>query len=318
MINYEYSLAADASIEEDVPFPLSRGDDVDDLADSIARVGLISPVILWPWQDKLRLLCGRRRLLALKRLGKKEFPSLTIKQSLSPLQALQLALEDNLHRGFNEAEKAMAVVHMVRLMSREQVLSEGLPLLNIPSTEEFLFRYLAVAELGNRGLDLLADGLLDPQTGRVIAEMPSPDRDAMLDLFAALKPGVNKRRQLMELIQDISRREDISPAGILNDPKIQEILDAPNLNPPQKEHRTRDRLTRRRYPELTAMRERQQTLLKKLALARNMHLKTPPGFEGLEFRLEIAFSDPDELAEAVRKLEQLVQGPALAELIELG
>ena len=190
--------------------------------------------------------------------------------------------------------------------------------MKIPSTEEFLNRYVAVAELGNKGLDLLAEGLLDPQTGRVIAEMPDQDRETMLDLFAALKPGVNKRRQLMELIQDISRRENINPAEILNDPKIREILDAPNLNPPQKEHRTRDSLTCRRYPELTAMRERQQALIRKLALARNMSLKTPPGFEGLEFQMEIAFGDPDELAEAIRKLEQLIQDPALVELIELG
>ena len=90
MINYEYSLVADASIEEDVPFPLSRGDDVSPLAESIARVGLISPVILWPWQNKLHLLCGRRRRLALRSLGKKEFPALTVKQSLSSLEAFRL------------------------------------------------------------------------------------------------------------------------------------------------------------------------------------------------------------------------------------
>ena len=248
----------------------------------------------------------------------KRIPALTIKQSLTPLQAFQFALEDNLHRGFNEAEKTMAVGHMAGLMPREQVLSQGLPLLNIPATDEFLARYLAVAGLGNKGLDLLADGLLDPQTGRAISEMPDQDRDAVLDLFAALKPGVNKRRQLIELIQDIARRESVSPADILNNPEIREIITAPNLNPPQKEHKTRDSLARRRYPELTTMRERQQALLKKLGLKRNMNLKTPPGFEGLEFCMDISFSDPGELAEALRELEKLVQNPALAELIELG
>ena len=284
----------------------------------MTRVGLVSPVVLWPWQDKLHLLCGRRRRLALGKLGIKEFPALTIKQSLTPFQAFQFALEDNLHRGFNEAEKTMAVGHMAGLMPREQVLSQGLPLLNIPATDEFLARYLAVAGLGNKGLDLLADGLLDPQTGRAISEMPDQDRDAVLDLFAALKPGVNKRRQLIELIQDIARRESVSPADILNNPEIREIITAPNLNPPQKEHKTRDSLARRRYPELTTMRERQQALLKKLGLKRNMNLKTPPGFEGLEFCMDISFSDPGELAEALRELEKLVQNPALAELIELG
>jgi hypothetical protein len=318
MINYEYSMAADASIEEDIPFPLSRGDEVGALADSIARVGLISPLVLWPWQEKLHLLCGRRRRLALRSLGKKEFPALIIRQPLPPLEALRLAVEDNLHRGFNDAEKALAVQHMIRLAPRDRVRTELLPLLNIPPTEDFFLRYLAMVDLGNKGLDLLAEGLLDPQTGLAISEMSAPDREAMLDLFAVLKPGVNKRRQLIELMQDISRRESVSPAVILQDPEIIENINAPNLNPPQKEHKTRDCLTRRRYPELTAMRERQKSLLKKLGLGRNMRLKTPPGFEGLEFQMEIAFSDSEELAEALRELEQLVRDPALAELIELG
>lgn len=53
-------------------------EDLDKLAESIKRLGLLNPVVVFPKGDKYELVIGQRRLLACEKLGWKKIPAMVI------------------------------------------------------------------------------------------------------------------------------------------------------------------------------------------------------------------------------------------------
>ncbi|MBW1709359.1 MAG: ParB-like nuclease domain-containing protein, partial [Deltaproteobacteria bacterium] len=148
MLRALYDKVNDDQIEEEVPFLLSWGFDLEALKTSISNVGQISPLVVKPHRDRFRLICGCRRRQALRELGQDEYTVLILPEDTTPKQSLVLALEENLgHRSFNEAEKVLA-----------------------------LRRFLSLTGLGDQGLTALASGRLDPETAELLMAMESADR----------------------------------------------------------------------------------------------------------------------------------------------
>ena len=214
----------------------------------------MTPMLLWPRHDRLELLAGSRRRQALRLLGRSEFKALVLPEGVGVSEALLLALEDNLNqRTLNEAEKVLVVNHLSACMDEREVAVRYLPRLGLPPRDEYLARYKGLMELGPAGLDALAGSCLDAESGEALLAMPEKDRAAVLSLLDQLRPGRNKRRQIMTMIPEIARREDCSAASILDEADIKAVLSAENLNRPQREQRVRDILRARRYPNLTRM-----------------------------------------------------------------
>ena len=87
--------------------------DIQALAESLARHGQISPVII---NKKNVLVAGGRRLEAAKLLGWKEIEAVVFETS-GELQQLELEVEENKHRkDFNDEETAKAAkkIHKLR------------------------------------------------------------------------------------------------------------------------------------------------------------------------------------------------------------
>ena len=298
---------------------MSLGRALDSLARSIEEVGLISPLLLRPGGERFQLICGSRRRQALRQSGRREFAALILPAEADDRTALLLALEDNrTGRGFNEGEKVLALQHLSRFFSREELLRKFLPLLDLPPKEEYLDRYLSLFELNPGGWEALASGDLDAETGEELVKMNPDDRAAVLDLIERLRPGRNKRRQMVSLLMEIGRRESLSFREIIAAPEIREILDAEHLNRPQKEQSVRSALARQRYPRLSELESRQAALLKNLDLPEGMRLEPPPNFEGLDFTFHLSFAGLSALRAESERLGDLLNRPDLAELLDLG
>lgn len=87
--------------------------DIDDLADSIARLGLINPITI---DHEHILIAGERRLAACKRLGWTHI-SCQFLEDLSPVQRFLIELEENIKRKditWQEHTAAIAKYHEIR------------------------------------------------------------------------------------------------------------------------------------------------------------------------------------------------------------
>ncbi len=82
---------------------------IDDLARSIERQGLLSPITVFQKPDgKFSLIAGQRRLLACKQLAKTTIPAI-VRDSMSEADATAISLVENVHRAdMNPRDKAKA------------------------------------------------------------------------------------------------------------------------------------------------------------------------------------------------------------------
>lgn len=310
---------SDQEIEEEVPFRLSWGFDLSGLRASLARVGQVSPLVLQPQKGRYHLVCGLRRRLALRELGRREFTALILPETMTPQETFLLALEENLgHRRFNDAEKALALNHLAAWFEPPELTAEYLPRLGLPPRQEVLDRFLALPRLGPKGLSALARGDLDPESGELLLSLDPPDRAAVLALLAQLRPGLNKRRQILTWLLEISLTEQVPPGEVLAADDLRAVLEDPKLGRREKEKRFRHLLRLRRYPRLTAAEKEQAALLGRLDLPPNVTLIPPRNFEGLGFTLQLSFADLEDLRAALKTANRLAASPDLAALLELG
>jgi len=314
-----FALVRDEEIDQATPFLLSYGLEPSGLRASLERIGQITPLILQPAQGRYRLISGYRRRRILQELGRGEYQALILPPDLGDREALGLALEDNLsQRPFNAAEKVLALTHLSRFYSPTELIQTFLPRLGLPPKAQYLDRFMGLAELGTAGLTALAAGDLDPETGEMIVKMPAEDRAVVIDLLNRLRPGLNKRKQIVAWLQEIGRREGVPVRTVIESEAIQEAIQDERLNTPQKEKAVRELLRARRYPRLKEFEEKQARLLKSLNLPPKVRLEPPLNFEGLDFTVRINFADLKELKESLETLNRLAAGPDLAALVELG
>jgi len=71
---------------------------IDELAASIAEIGLQHPPIVQEENGKYKLISGQRRFLAVIQLGWKELPVLVIKEPLTLFNAKLASISENIHR----------------------------------------------------------------------------------------------------------------------------------------------------------------------------------------------------------------------------
>ncbi|MFH1138806.1 MAG: ParB/RepB/Spo0J family partition protein [Pseudomonadota bacterium] len=315
----EYRKIPDADIVEEPLFMLSWGRDESRLRNSLAAVGQTTPLALLPSDEGPRLVCGVRRRRALRELGVKEFSAVILPSGFGPDQALILALEENLGlRDFNDAEKALAVGSLFRYFSLEQIQRTRARGLGIPPRPEHLERFRKLALLEPPGLDLLAQGRLDPETGGMLMEIAPREREEILLLLQALAPGRNKTRLLATWLLEIAHGDGVSVSEVLAAPEWREILDAPQLGAPLKEEKFRERLRRLRFPVLSGLEKRRAELLNSLNPPANLRLLLPQSFEGLEFKMEMTFHDLEDFRLGLREAGRLAGDDGFRDLLELG
>ena len=108
----------EASLEtidfENETFRISENLDPPGLRASLNAVGQLCPVVLFPHGKALRIICGFRRLRALRDLGKNTALARIVDgESFDMMQAFSLAFWDNLaHRQLHPLEKARALANL--------------------------------------------------------------------------------------------------------------------------------------------------------------------------------------------------------------
>ncbi|WP_448377788.1 ParB/RepB/Spo0J family partition protein [Fervidobacterium sp.] len=96
---------------------------VDDLARSMARHGLLAPIVVYrKTEGRFGLVAGERRLRAARALGWERIPARVLPEPPSPEALLQLTLEENARR------KGISVMGKLAAVLRYAALRSGLPL----------------------------------------------------------------------------------------------------------------------------------------------------------------------------------------------
>ncbi len=278
----------------DRTFPFSYGPCPDRLEKSIATAGFLHPPLLVAGENGFLIVCGRRRLEVLRKLaedsGEAEI-SVNLAENSSLQELFRRALWENLAiREFNLVETADIYSAALKIFTVDEVEKEIMPVLKMPLRPRFRGRCQAIADFSQELRDLLAVGSVDAETVDLIKEWSADERSALIDLVTESNLRRNKLREVVGRLDDLARRDQISPLGLLTAVRQAALDEASNIDV----ELLRRHLKARLYPQLTAAHLEFVARQEKFPWLKHFRLEPPPDFEGGDYRLSFTFTNSKE------------------------
>lgn len=296
----------------DDSYRITYGPQLGALVQSIKTVGLVQPLILRHTTDgTYQLICGYKRYLALKELGKSTVTCLVYEaQEITAQQAFLLNVHDNaLNRSLNVIEKCQTLVKLQQFanLPEHDVVDQILPLIGEVPSYKIFHQLMALQELTEPMKRYVLEHDVARETANRIAEFTPSTQQAMLGMLQHISCSSAKLNELLTLIREISARDGLSVEDILSRYQLLEIVANPSSNPVERVKALRETLRGIRLPKLSERQRQLAELIQGLELPTMAKLHADPYFENDKMKLEYQFSHPEELDDLMKKIQQAFQ-----------
>ena len=192
-------------------------ENIEPLAESIRKDGLLQPIIVRQLIDGYELIAGERRLRAVRRAGLQQIPSIIIKKEDRDL--LRLALVENLQRkDLNPIEKARGLKAMIGNYG----ITQDEAALIIGFNRSTIANFLRLLDLPAELLDAVSRETISMGHARALL---GANQNRALQLLL-LKRIVNEDlsvRMTEKIIAEKTRPPKIAPKGTESDPYIKDL-----------------------------------------------------------------------------------------------
>jgi len=289
------------------------------LKQSIEEIGVIHPVTLVPLGNRFRIVCGHKRIKIVSQLKIKEIPARILSPAPDEEAMLMLNLSENqfLHQ-YSDIEKGLILSKLYTVKIPEiRIIEKYMPMLGLEKSKKLLDDHLKANQLVLGLKTLLHEMNVPLRTFSVFFNWNAKSAMAAERFFSVLRPGVNKWRDLLEWIDEISTRDEITPLDLFELPELQSTLNQNDLAPNVRYDRIRQILHSRRYPILSDLRVRLARSLDALKLDDKTKVHVQDSFESDEIRIEMKFRTREEFVSQVEKLVRASDSEALDELIRI-
>jgi ParB family chromosome partitioning protein len=293
---------------DDMNFRLSYGFDLGFLKQSIDRVGLINrPVLRKMPDDRYQIICGYKRILALRELGVSSVACKLVAAETTDEACLLLSLYDAVaHRELNPIEKSLALNRLLCYYSEEKVTRDFLPLLKLqPHITQFR-AYQPLCLLHQEIQQAIIGGIIDVHSAISLARLDRETMACLAHLLTNLRLSVSKQAEVVNSVIEVGLRDGVSPQTVTGDREIRSILTNDKLNRPQKGDAVLRWLREKRYPQLTAKEKQVKAMLSTLKLPGGVSIAPPPFFEDNRYCLSVYFTGWQALQERLDELETII------------
>lgn len=289
------------------------------LVQSIRKLGITHPVLLAPQDTHYPIVCGHRRIECARLLELDTVPAFVLDATPLASESLKLNLTENLgQREYSDIEKGR-IVHQLAAagVPEAEIIKDYLPLLDLERSKKLCVDLNRCAVF-SENLNTLLHRLRVPlRVFSILFRWDEAGREAAETLLDTLRPGVNKCRELLELIDETAVKENTSPHEILNRKEIQTPLNHAGLPVNEQYDAVQKQLRLWRYPVLTDLQKQVYKAIDQLKLDGRIKLRTPENFESDQFKIELNFSSREELTAQVEQLFRVTDSEALDELIRI-
>ena len=288
------------------------------LETSIREIGVTHPLLLASQNDGYRIVSGHRRFRIACHLKFPDLPA-RILNTMDDASILETNLiENSAHRQYSDIEKGLIVRKLRDAGVLEgRTLSRLMPFLGLEQSRKLYKDFLQVGSL-TPGLSLLLHELNVPlRVFSVCFGWDIQSRGVVEALFAVLRPGINKWRDFLELVDETARREDIQVADLLLRPEISSIQKSDNLSAHEKYDRIFQVIYQWRYPLLWDLKKKVILTLDQLKLDDKIKIRTSENFENGELKVEFKFTTQEEFKRYVEQLSGVSGSEPIAALIKI-
>jgi ParB/RepB/Spo0J family partition protein len=286
------------------------------LLDSVKEVGIRHPISICSANKPYKIISGHKRVQATIKAGLTHIPAF-----LEPTMddALVTNLKENFAlRHYSDIEKGCILNKLAAEgIEEDTIIDLYMPLLELERSKKIFQDLILVEKIGPELQKLLHRSNVPVKVFQVFFAWDKENQETAEKFFASTRPGVNKWRDLLELTEEISRRDEISPKDIFSSPNTIETLQDKDLTPPQKYDRVHQALQHKRYPVLSDLKKQVLRALDEMKLDNKTRLKYDDAFESDEMKLELKFRDERELSQQVEKIFQALQSGSAEKIIKV-
>jgi len=312
----EITIALEDIDWRETTFQITYGRSLQPLKASIQAVGLQQPPVLQEGGvERMRIVSGRRRLRVWKQLNRSECLVRLVSADQPEKELLLYSFYEAIGRGdLNGIEQAVILEKLLRYFPEDQVLSDYMPLLGLPSKKEILTRHLRIAAAGPWFWPAVVEGRLFPETLEWIENDFPSQRELLAALIIHLRWGYQKQREFLAGLKELALRQQVKPEKIITSPPLTDWLKRGELSPQQKGEAIRKFLHEALFPVST---ETEKAFIEKrvrMKLDSRTQLTPPPFFEGGTYRLEVRFSEERELRESLDRVQRALESGCFEDL----
>jgi len=187
-----------------------------ELAQSIASVGVIQPIIVCKNGERYTIIAGERRYRAARMAGLEEIPAIV--RDWEKQARLEAALIENLQRAdLNPIEEAMGVKQLME----ETGFTQEKAAERLGKSRPALANLLRLLTLPENVINMLRDGRLSAGHGRALVTVDKSKQEKLAQLCAAQGWSV---RQFEKICQAANQAEPAEkPAKPRRDPQLKEL-----------------------------------------------------------------------------------------------
>ena len=300
---------------KDERFRISYYASLDKLVLSLTKIGLVNPLVITLRDRRYILVSGWKRIQACLKLSLSTIPVTIIDES-DDLKVFKMVFYENFAlREFSLMEKA-EVLSKLKGFGEEVItlVNNYLPLLGIPPSLQYLESYLTYSQFDPELKRALQEREMTYASLQHLAEFTSRERKSLLPLLSPL--GRNKRKEILEDLQEISQRDDCDVEDILALKEIKNVIDSGKLSLLQKADNVRILLRRKRYPTFFKYKDAFDSHLRKMHWPKGLSIDHSPYFEDEGISVNFDFTDKDEFIKKLSKLHEMASNQEFSYLLK--
>jgi len=198
--------------------PRTRFDEtaLNELADSIKNVGVLSPIIVCKAGDRYAIIAGERRWRASRIAGLAAIPAII--RDWDDVKRLEAALIENLQRDdLNPVEEAAGIKMLMDQCGYTQEEAAG----RLGKSRSAVANLLRLLSLPKAVLDMLADGSLAMGHGRALAGLPAGLQLALAE--QAAREGWSVRQLERACTERQNKAAKPKPQAAIRDPQLKQL-----------------------------------------------------------------------------------------------
>jgi hypothetical protein len=271
------------------------------LQESIKRIGVIQPIILFG-EPPYTVITGFKRIESAHLLGHATIPAL-IRADTGEKEALLMAIHDNLRRGLNLVEKALALEKMDRIGFPSEEIWAVMVLLGLRPHEKIYSALLSIARSRDALKAFIVSRGLSMRNVEGLLRFDDAEREQLFALLAHVHTTEGSLREILRMLALMRLKEG--------------RIDFDDFAGAETVDEMRTRLKRRIHPILTSLERRLEEAKQRAALPPNIDIRVDPFFEKEYIDIDIRAKDIKDIEYALERLRKALGDGSLGSMLEL-
>ncbi len=258
----------------------------DTLAASIRENGFRAPLLVQPAGDRYRLVSGWGRWEG--RGEHARVPCYILPAGRAEEELWNVFLRDNDAWNIMEIARILRRLAQLPAMTTDKIVREKFSLIGLRRSTELYHAHLRLLRLPPIAQEFIEAEGLALRRASLFFKLPAETLPALLDAARALRLNLNEISAVLELIEEIARRDGLSPRDVLEA--------ALSGGAGRTKSSFLERLRERRYPQLSKYRSQLQAWTSELTFSVPVKVEWDPQLERPGIRLIADLADADDLA----------------------